>query len=222
MEQTKILVICNALNYKNIESEQPVYSAFSNDEIQSINSWVKNGGSLFLIADHTPFSSASKELAITFGFEFTDGYAEKKISSKYPSDLFCRNNNTLTQNTITKGRKPSEYVDSITTFVGQAFKIPDSATSILVFDQNYVLNTPLINGKIESIKTESIAGYSQGAILIYGKGHIATFGEASMFTGQLPAGLSWVKRGFNSPEAKNNFKLLLNTIHWLDINSSDH
>ena len=192
------------------------------DEIQTVNTWVRNGGSLFLIADHAPFAGAAKRLSDTFGFEFTDGYAEKRISSKYPSDLFCRNNNTLTQNDITKGREPSEYVDSITTFVGQAFKIPDSASSILVFDQNYVLNTPQIIGNVESIKTESIAGYSQGAILVYGRGRIATFGEASMFTGQLPAGLSWVKRGFNSPEAKNNYKLLLNTIHWLDIKSSHH
>jgi hypothetical protein len=68
--------------------------------------------------------------------------------------------------------------------------------------------------------TEPIAGFSQGAVTNYGKGRIAAFGEASMFTGQLPAGLSWIKRGFNSHSAKNNYKLLLNTVHWLDNRSS--
>ena len=220
LKQIKILVICNALNEKNNELEQPVYSAFSEDEIQCINAWVKNGGSLFLIADHAPYSGASKKLARTFGFEFNDGFAEKKVSSKYPSDLFCRNNNTLIKNTITEGRSSSEFIDSIVTFVGQAFKIPDSATAILVFDDNYVLNTPQIIANVDSMITEPIAGFSQGAVTNYGKGRIAAFGEASMFTGQLPAGLSWIKRGFNSHSAKNNYKLLLNTVHWLDNRSS--
>jgi hypothetical protein len=220
LEQIKILVICNALNEKNNELEQPVYSAFGEDEIQCINAWVKNGGSLFLIADHAPYSGASKKLAHTFGFEFNDGFAEKKISSKYPSDLFCRSNKTLIKNTITEGRNPAEFVDSIVTFVGQAFKIPDSATAILVFDDNYVLNTPQIIANVDSMKTEPIEGFSQGAVTLYGKGRIAAFGEASMFTGQLPAGLSWIKRGFNSHRAKNNYKLLLNTVHWLDNRGS--
>lgn len=216
LKQVKILVICNALNKKNNNIEVPVYSAFDDQEIQSINEWVKNGGSLFLIADHTPFSSASKKLASTFGFEFTDGYAEKKISSRYPDDLFFRGNKSLTKNIITEGRHPSEYVDSVVTFVGQAFKIPDSAKAILLFNEGYVLNSPQIIENIESWKTESIAGFSQGASLVFGKGRIAAFGEASMFSSQLPAGLSWIKIGFNAPKAKSNYKLLLNTVHWLD------
>ena len=216
LEQVEILVISNALNKKNIEEDFPVYSAFNDDEIENLNTWVKNGGALFLIADHAPFSGASKKLALTFGFEFTDGYALKKKSSKYPSDLFIRENNTLTENIITNGRNTSEYVDSVMTFVGQAFKIPNSAISILTFDQNYILKTLEIVNGIEVEKTESIAGYSQGAILSYGKGRVAVYGEAAMFTGQLPAGLSWIKRGFNSSNAKNNYKLLLNTIHWLE------
>jgi hypothetical protein len=51
-----------------------------------------------------------------------------------------------------------------------------------------------------------------------GKGRIVVFGEAAMFSGQLGAGLSWIKVGMNSSEAKNNYKLLLNIVHWLDNN----
>jgi hypothetical protein len=41
------------------------------------------------------------------------------------------------------------------------------------------------------------------------------FGEAAMFTAQL-AGASKAKVGMNSEYAEENYKLLLNIIHWLD------
>ena len=49
----------------------------------------------------------------------------------------------------------------------------------------------------------------------YGAGRIACFGEAAMFSAQL-AGPNHFKAGMNSPEAAQNFQLLLNLIHWLD------
>ncbi|MCH3884437.1 hypothetical protein [Tenacibaculum aquimarinum] len=56
---------------------------------------------------------------------------------------------------------------------------------------------------------------SQGAVLEFGKGKIAVFGEAAMFTAQL-AGRNRFKAGINSEDASENYKLLLNIIHWLD------
>ena len=58
----------------------------------------------------------------------------------------------------------------------------------------------------------SAEGYSQGAVLEYGKGKMAVFGEGAMFTAQYMA-LS--KSGINAPKAKNNVHFLLNTMHWL-------
>lgn len=49
----------------------------------------------------------------------------------------------------------------------------------------------------------------------YGKGRVVMSGEAAMFTAQL-AGPQQVRVGMNSPYAANNFRLLLNIIHWLD------
>ena len=47
------------------------------------------------------------------------------------------------------------------------------------------------------------------------KGRVAIFGEAAMFTAQL-AGRNQFKVGMNSDEAPENYKLLLNVVHWLD------
>jgi hypothetical protein len=51
----KILVIANALNKKNVNDWfLPTPSAFTPAEIEVVKTWVKNGGNLFLIADHMP------------------------------------------------------------------------------------------------------------------------------------------------------------------------
>ncbi len=214
LKDIRILVISNAIKQKNKNDwSTPTYSAFTETEIETLNTWVKNGGSLFLIADHIPFAGAAKDLAQSFGFEFNNGHAGKPSDSE---DYFYRSNGTIHSNVITNGKDGSLKVDSIRTFSGQAFSIPDSATPILTFGEGYVQWKPNRAWDLQSASPKPIEGLSQGAFMGYGKGRIVVFGEAAMFTGQLGAGLSWVKIGLNSPTAKNNYKLLLNIIRWLE------
>ena len=71
LENAKILVIANALHESNIEDcILPNPSAFSKDEIAAVVDWIKEGGSLFLIADHMPFPGAAADLAVAFGIDF--------------------------------------------------------------------------------------------------------------------------------------------------------
>ena len=98
LRECKILIIVNALNEKNVGNWQnPVYSAFTKQEISDITQWVSEGGSFFLIADHMPFPGAVNDLAIQFGFQFENGHATKKIKG---ADLFCRKSKTLHNNLI--------------------------------------------------------------------------------------------------------------------------
>ncbi|MCX6328148.1 MAG: DUF4350 domain-containing protein, partial [Bacteroidia bacterium] len=60
-----------------------------------------------------------------------------------------------------------------------------------------------------------INNWSQGAYMKFGKGRVVMFGEAEMFRAQL-AGPSQTRVGMNSDYAEENYKLLLNIIHWLD------
>jgi hypothetical protein len=72
-----ILIISNALSVQNLKNwSLPNYSAFSKDEIEAVYLWVKNRGSLFLIADHMPFPKAAEDMAAIFGFQFNNGYVE--------------------------------------------------------------------------------------------------------------------------------------------------
>ena len=59
-----------------------------------------------------------------------------------------------------------------------------------------------------------VGGWLQGAVFEVGKGRVAVFGEAAMFSAQL-AGPEKVPMGMNAPNATQNPQLLLNVLHWL-------
>jgi hypothetical protein len=211
----RILVIANALNEINTRGWYlPTPSAFTAAEIETVRIWVKAGGSLFLIADHMPFAGAAAELAAAFGFRSSNGFAFDTITQG-PS-FFSLNEGTLKENSITRGRDTSEAVNTVVTFTGQAFTIPAEATPILTFGPNWMSFEPdtawVFNDKTRRIP---VKGWSQGAFMKYGQGRIAVFGEAAMFSAQL-AGPDRIPAGMNAPYAPENYKLLLNIVHWLD------
>lgn len=215
LKEGKILVIANALNRINVANWfLPTPSAFTPTETEIVQSWVKEGGSLFLIADHMPMGGAAADLAAAFGFKFTNGFA-LDTAARGP-DTFYLKDNTLLPCSITNGRNAGESVNKIVTFTGQAFRTPDGATPILKFSDKYrLLETDTAWVFNSRTKYTPIGGWTQGAYMKYGKGRIVMFGEAAMFTAQL-AGPSQAKVGMNSDYAEDNYKLLLNIIHWLD------
>jgi hypothetical protein len=216
LEQVDILVISNPLNIKNTQDwTLPTPSAFTEDEIKNIVKWIEEGGSLFLIADHMPFPGAAGGLAAAFGFELNNGFAYDTVTGGGP-DLFTLKDGTLNDNFITNGRSEQEKVDSIYSFTGEAFQIPEDATPVLILNDNFISLMPdtAWNFKDDTPQV-SVAGWSQGTVKEFGKGKIAIWGEAAMFSAQI-AGEQKAKVGMNAPEAKYNYQLLLNIIHWLD------
>jgi hypothetical protein len=211
----KILVISNALNEINVQNWYlPTPSAFTGDEIDILEKWVQQGGSLFLIADHMPMAGAATDLAKKFGFEFTNGFVSH--DSTEGTAFFNTSNGSLNENNITNGRNNSEKVTNVVTFTGQAFRIPSNAISILTFDDHYTNLLPDTAWVFtERTPRSSVKGWSQGAFMNYGKGRVVMFGEAAMFSAQL-AGPQKRKVGMNDELAKQNYQLLLNIIHWLD------
>ena len=77
IRQGDILVIANPVHSNNTPEVNwiaPIYSAFTDSEINALEKWVKAGGALMLIADHFPFPGAVDKLAQRFGFYFDNGY----------------------------------------------------------------------------------------------------------------------------------------------------
>jgi hypothetical protein len=210
LQGVDVLVISNALNERNAEDWSPPNpSAFREDEIAALQSWVEKGGSLFLIADHAPFPAAASDLAKAFGVEFCNGYATAGHWQSGGPETF-EYKTGLKESAITRGRSDDEKVTKVATFTGSAFKVPKDAIPVLVFGAKS--ESFEINAGGEGEKRVPIEGWCQGAVMKVGKGRVAVFGEAAMFSAQL-AGRE--PMGMNAPEAEQNHQLLLNVMHWL-------
>lgn len=203
-----ILVISNALHEEDIGSwVVPNPSAFSPYEIEAIKLWVSQGGALLLIADHMPFPGAAGKLAEAFGFSFNNCFAID--TTRQGPIIFSRKENTLAKHPIT------ESIDSVASFTGQGFEIPGDAVSLMNFNQNVISLMPDTAWQFHSnTPVVALEGCSQGAVKAYGKGRIAVFGEAAMFTAQV-TGPNQIKVGMNSERAPQNYRFILQLLQWL-------
>jgi len=102
---------------------------------------------------------------------------------------------------VTKG------IDSVATFAGSSFQMDAPGQPLLVFG-------PKVYSYTEQKDSVLVKGHFQGAVLPFGKGRVAVFGEAAMFSAQL-TGLDRHPMGMNASIAKQNPQFLLNVMYWL-------
>ena len=209
----RVLVVANPLAASNLGNwKLPTPSAFSEAEIKALQAWVRNGGSLFLIADHMPFAGAAGDLARGFGFQFDNAYAAKGDGK--PPETFTRAAGTLADNAITRGSGARPAVNQVQTFTGSSFRAPKGALPIMRLDEDWTLLYPTEAGKFAAGTPQRPATREdlRGAALNYGKGRVVVVGEAAMFTNQLVNGAPF---GFGQPSARQDKQLLLNIVEWL-------
>lgn len=212
----RVLVIANALHASNAGNwVLPTPSAFTATEVTVVRDWVTAGGSLLLIADHMPFPGAAGALAEAFGVHMRNGFAfdSSRTNSRF---TFSRASGSLSAHPITDGRSTAERVDSVVAFTGQAFQVDAPGRALMTLDRGTIVLEPKVASQFDE-QTPSVAGAGllQGAVLAFGKGRVAVFGEAAMFSAQLGGGARRVPMGMNDPAAPQNPQFLLNVMHWL-------
>ncbi len=209
LEEIDVLVISNPLHESNLGNWQnPCPSAFTDAEIKAVKKWVKGGGRLLLIADHMPFGGAAKKLGEAFGFEFANGFAMGKQGS-WPPDTYEKSAGTLNEHPITKG------IPKLAAFTGSALKAPKKASILSRFPEGYKVLLPAVAWQF-SDDTPSKAGseFVQAAVMQVGKGRIAVFTEAAMFTAQV-ANDGKTKFGFIAEVAEYNQQFIIQLMRWL-------
>lgn len=224
LASASVFVISNAV-YGGDEANWvlPTHPAFTTEEIDTIVTWVRDGGSLLLIADHMPFPGSTADLASKFGIVFLNGYA-KRSAREGGTLSFTRSSGSLADHTVTQGRSESERIESITSFTGQAFRIVTDAEPLMHMPDDWEVYFPTEAGLI-GIATPAVSakGLVQGAVLRFGSGRVAIFGEAAMFTAQTRdrGGGEVGKMGMNHPSAEENAQFVLNVVHWLTARLDD-
>ena len=215
LASAQILVIANAMSQRNIGNwTLPTPSAFGADEIEAVRRWVRAGGSLLLIADHMPFGGAAADLASAFGLYMTNGFATDSTCNA-DEFVFTRAAGLSSAHPIVRGRSAAERVDSVRTFTGQAFRGDSSVRALLTLAPATVLMLPVEAWKFSDATPHLRAdGMLQGATLLFGRGRVAAFGEAAMFSAQV-SGAVRRPMGMNAANAGQNPQFLLNVMHWL-------
>ncbi len=195
-----VLVIAEPLNPKD-PAGQPKYqstSAFTPQEIATINDWVKNGGALLMVADHPPYAGSLRALASSFGFDI-EMYAAQKDPN---AEFFSFANGGLVDGPLTHG------LPQIQTFYGTAFTAPAGATPLLRFDSSWQM---LVTDKPPRPMTPSDL---RGATLQVGKGRVVMLAEAGAWSAQL-GGRKEKPMGFSAPGAQGNKQFIRNVVRWL-------
>ncbi len=166
----RILVIANALNERNVEDwSLPTPSAFMDEEVAAVRDWVKAGGSLFLIADHMPKAGAAENLALAFGFRYSNGFA---VDQTQPDPMiFKLSDGSLKEHVVTKGRNAQERVDAVATFTGSAFQAPKDAQPLFIFGANAQSLEPVVAWQFDNKTTRvPVKGWLQGRRSVSARG----------------------------------------------------
>jgi hypothetical protein len=210
----RVLVIANALARENeTRWELPTPSAFTREEVQAVRDWVYGGGALLLIADHMPFPGSAGDLAKAFGITMTNGFVTDSVTGE--GNLTFSRAKGLADHAITRGRNAAERIDSIVAFTGQAFRLDGGGEALFAFGPHTINYYPRASFEVTpETRRESASGMLQGATIAFGKGRVAVFGEAAMFSAQL-AGPNRIPVGLNAPRARQNAQFALNVMHWL-------
>jgi len=200
LKAVKILVVANAL------------TPFTATETETIHAWVEAGGSLLLIADHMPFGAAADSLAKAFSFRFEDGFAADPVRGP---EVFSKANGRLLDSPIARGDAKGKPVNQILSFTGTVLHAPAGATPLLRLGTGWSILYPKEAWKFdETTPTRpSTEADLRGAAMAVGKGRIALFSEAAMFSAQRAN--NGGKAGFNAPGAEQNKQFLLNVLQWL-------
>ena len=211
LDTFKILVIADALGAEEDDDAGADDSAFNTDEITAVHDWVKDGGSLLLIADHAPFGGAASALANKFGVDMSKGYTfdpENSVADLPSQLIFSRENKLLASHPITEGRNEKERVNLVRSFTGQSLKGPEGSTAILI-----LANTATDRPAYAAETSTSAAGRTQAVAFKFGKGRVVVQGEAAMLSAQI-SGADKQPMGMNVP-GNDNKQYALNLMHWL-------
>jgi hypothetical protein len=211
-----VLIIANALGAADPEQPSAARPAFTEEECDAIQSWVRNGGSLLLVTDHEPAASAAESLVTRFGIGTSRNFALDRqnhfTQAGWPGNLvFTRESGLLAEHPIINGRGTTERVNRVITFGGQSLRGPSEAVPILRLGDSATTLFAFPARQAEF----SAAGRAMMIAMRYGRGRIVVTGEAAMLSAQLLREANGTfPFGMNVPGFDNR-QLALNVMHWL-------
>lgn len=210
LSQASVLVVITALPFDfATENSAADKNTFSENELDELQNWVTDGGSLLAFSEHAPFDQAINPLLRKFDIESSIGTTVDTINyeSKYgPGMIKFENKNLNTNHPIVNGKYK---VEKLVSFGGSAL-LGSKYENILKLDESS------FNVKHSTGIGPEGKGNSQGLAGMYGSGKIAAFGDSNGFTAMVFSMDDGTKMyaGMNT-EGYDWKNFVLNTFRWL-------
>ncbi len=208
LETCELLIVADAEAEMNLHSSAPPHaSAFTLEEIAVLDAWVRHGGGLLLIADHTPTPGSAEALGQRLGVIVLDGIAH--LPGAADAEVFARNRGEVLDHPVVRGRNTNERVDSVVTFTGHAFLASSEWRPLLRFSAGSIGLLPFPDLPRADWPHFDIDGWLQAATRPLGNGRVVWLAEVSVCTAL------GRDTGMNHPRAKQNAQFCLNIHRWL-------
>lgn len=191
----KVVVIGNALGFRGAVQElgQMVRvgldalaaDALTDGEADQLETWVREGGSLLLVAEQAPASRAVRSLAERFAVTMHDATVVDPEHSERDDPttiVFTREGRTLAVHPITGTTGRADAIGRVVTFGGQALDGPPHATKLLIFSGT-AYETGTTNAGPEDRR--AVPGLAQALAIYHGRGKIVVLGDADVITSRL-------------------------------------
>lgn len=210
-----VYIIATAMGKEDPGDKSP----FTQNEVDQLEKWVKDGGSLLLITEHFPFGLAMSPVLNKFGVQVHNGYSEDSLlNNKNVKDALLF---TKSKGNLNPTHPILDKVERLNTFTGSSVKGDSTWTQLFIFTPNAQNFNVKVNVKkdggdittsVEYADFYSANGYSQGICKEYGKGKVVVLAESAFLTAQFDRNIN--KYGMNSPD-EDNKQFVLNLIRWL-------
>ena len=215
LKDVSVFIIATAMGKEDPGDKSP----FTREEIETLELWVKGGGSVLLITEHYPFGLAMTPLLNQFGVKVHNGYTEDTLlSNKEVMDALLFEKAKGNLNAI---HPILEQVNRINTFTGSAVQGDSNWTPLILFSnsaQNYNVKVDVkreggdITTSVSYTDFYPAKGWVQGMCRLYRKGKIVVLAESAFLTAQTDKNGN--KFGMNIPNTDNK-QFALNLIRWL-------
>lgn len=229
-----ILVISNA---GVMNRASPGAPAFTEQECDAVRDWVRDGGSLLLIADHAPAGAAAEILGQRFGVAMGKGWVfdRSETQGEITTQLvFSRDNGLLGEHPLLHGRSAADEVRHLRSFTGQSLGVPEGATVLMrlsataretptvsdldAIEEAMAANTAAARRTVDALSTP-VTGRAQGIAMAFGEGKVVVLGEAAMLSAQIArfeqdGQQREIRAGMNVPGTDDR-QFALNVLHWL-------
>lgn len=192
LQDVRILIACCARATAAGPLADRGSQAHRDEELDALEQWVREGGSLLLVVDRYPIGGANEALAARFGVDVLNGRTEDRalrdgeVTGRVAGAdglgtvaaegalVFDRAQKRIGDHPITCGRNARERINRVATFGGVSLRAYSGPTPLLLFSDS----------SIDFVGPGTIArsalGRSQGLALIYERGRVVILGEAAM------------------------------------------